>query len=164
MSYSSAYFLGVFLSFLNWLIWKDPDAGKDWRWEEKGTTEDEMVGWHHWLTGPEFEQALAVGDGQGSLACCSPWGHKESDTTERLNWMEQWRSEVLATQSYSYLRPHELQHSRPPCPSPTPRVYPNPCPSSRWCNPTISSSVVPFSSHLQSFPASGSFQWVSSSH
>ena len=70
----------------NWLIGKDPDAGKDWRWEEKGTTEDEMVGWHHWLKGHEFEQGLGFGDGQGSLACCSPWDHKESDTTEQLNW------------------------------------------------------------------------------
>ena len=68
------------------LIGKDPDAGKDWRWEEKGMTEDEMVGWHHWRDGHEFEQALGVGDGLGSLACCSPWGHKESDTTEWLNW------------------------------------------------------------------------------
>ena len=72
----------------NWLIGKDPDAGKDWRQEEKGTTEDEMVGWHHWLNGHEFQQALEVGDGQESLACCSPWGHKELDMTERLNWME----------------------------------------------------------------------------
>ena len=71
----------------NWLIWKDPDAGKDWRWE-KGTTEDEMVGWHHWLNGHEFEQAPGVGDGQGGLVCCSPWGRRESDTTERLNWTE----------------------------------------------------------------------------
>ena len=73
----------------NWLIWKEPVAGKDWRWEEKGTTEDEMVGWHHWLNGHEFEQALGVGDGQGILACCSPWGCKESDTTEWLNWTDQ---------------------------------------------------------------------------
>ena len=71
----------------NWLIWKDPAAGKDWRWEEKGTIEDEMVGWHHWLDGHEFEWALGVGDGQGGLECCSPWGGKESDTTEWLNWM-----------------------------------------------------------------------------
>ena len=69
----------------SWLIWKDPDAGKDWRQEEKGTTEDEMIGWHHWH---EFEQALWVGDGQGGLACCSPWGHKELDKTEWLNWTE----------------------------------------------------------------------------
>ena len=65
----------------NWLTGKDPDAGKDWRPEEKGLTEDEMVGWHHGLNGHEFEQAPGVGDGQGSLVCCSPWGHKESDTT-----------------------------------------------------------------------------------
>ena len=72
----------------SWLIGKNPDAGKDWRREEKGTTEDEMVGWHHRLNGHGFEQALGVGDGQGSLACCSPWGHKESDMTEWLNWTE----------------------------------------------------------------------------
>ena len=72
----------------NWLIGKDSDAGKDWRQEKMGTTRDEMVGWHHWLNGHEFEQALGIGDGQGSLACCSPWGRKESDTTERLNWTE----------------------------------------------------------------------------
>ena len=71
----------------NWLLGKDPDAGKDWRWEEKGMTKDEMVGGRHWFDGHEFEQALGVGDGQWSLACCSPWGHKESDTTERLNWL-----------------------------------------------------------------------------
>ena len=64
-----------------WLLGKDPDARKDWRCEEKGTGEDEMVGWYHWLNGHEFEQALGVGDGQGSLACCSPWGCKESDRT-----------------------------------------------------------------------------------
>ena len=77
---------------LGWTGWlslqitgKDPSARKDWR-QEKGMSEDEMVGWHHWLNGHEFEQALGVGDGQGSLACCSPWGRKESDTTELLNW------------------------------------------------------------------------------
>ena len=72
----------------NWLIGKDTDAGKYWR-QEKGTTEDEMVGWHHWLNGHESEQALVVDDGQGSLACSSPWGHKESDMTEWPNWTEQ---------------------------------------------------------------------------
>ena len=71
----------------NWLIRKDRDAGKDWRQEEKGTTEDEMVGWHHWLDEHEFEQGLGVGDGQGSLACCSPWSHKESHMTEHLTWI-----------------------------------------------------------------------------
>ena len=70
------------------LIGKDPDAGKDWRQEEKRTTEDEMVGWHHWLNGHEFEWAPGVGDGQGSLQCCSLCGHKESDMTERLNWTD----------------------------------------------------------------------------
>ena len=74
----------------NWPLGKDPDAGKEQKQEKKGTTEDEMVGWHHWLNGYEFVQPLGVGDGQGSLACCSPWGHKESDMTERLNW--NWRT------------------------------------------------------------------------
>ena len=72
----------------SWLIGKDLPAGKYWRREEKGMTEDVIVGWHHWLSGHEFEQAPGVGDGQGSLVCCSPWGRKESDTTERLNWTE----------------------------------------------------------------------------
>ena len=72
-----------------WLIWKDPDAGKDWMQEEKGTTEDKMVGWHHRLNGHGFGWTLGVGDGQGGLACCGSWGLKESDTTERLNWTEQ---------------------------------------------------------------------------
>ena len=74
-----------------WFIWKDPDAGKDWGQEEKGMTEDEMVGWYHQCDGHEFERALGVGDGQGSLLCCSPWGHKESDTTEWLHWTELWK-------------------------------------------------------------------------
>ena len=68
----------------NWLIGKDTNAGKDWRQEEKGATDCEMVGWHHWLDSHESEQDLGVGDGQGSLVCC--WGRKESDTTERRNW------------------------------------------------------------------------------
>ena len=64
----------------HWLIWKDHDAGKDWRWEKR--TEDEMTGWHHWLNGHEFEETPGVGDGQGGLACCGPWGCKESGTIE----------------------------------------------------------------------------------
>ena len=72
----------------NWLIGKNPDAGKDWRREDTGMTEDEMVGWHHQLSGHEFEQTPEVGDGQRGLACCSPWGRKELDTTERLNWTD----------------------------------------------------------------------------
>ena len=70
----------------NWLIWKDPHAGKDWRLKEKGMTEHEMTGLHHWLDGHEFEQALGVGDGQGSLVCCSPWGCKELDTVGQFSW------------------------------------------------------------------------------
>ena len=69
----------------SWLIWKDPDAGKDWGQEEKGMTEDELVGWHHRFNGHEFEQTLEDSEGQGGLACCSAWGCKESDTTHRLN-------------------------------------------------------------------------------
>ena len=72
----------------NWLIGKDPDAGKDWRREEKGTTEEGMVGWHHWLNRHEFEQTPGDVEGQGSLVCCSPWGRKESDMTEQLNWTD----------------------------------------------------------------------------
>ena len=69
----------------SWLIGKDPDAEKDWGEEEKGVTEDEMARWHHWLDGHEFEWTLGVGDGQGGLACCNSWGHKESEATEWLN-------------------------------------------------------------------------------
>ena len=72
----------------SWLIGKDPDAGKDWGQEEKGTTEDVMVGWYHWLDGHEFEQSPGVDDGQASLACCSPWCGKESAVTEQLSWAE----------------------------------------------------------------------------
>ena len=72
----------------SWLIWKDLDAGQDWGQEEKGTTEDEMIGWHHQLDGHGFGWTPGVGDGQGGLACWSPWGRKESDTTEQLNWAE----------------------------------------------------------------------------
>ena len=85
----------------NWLNGKDPDAGKNWSQEEKGTTEDEMVGWHHQLDGHEFEKALGVGDGQGSLACCSPWGCKESDMTEPPNWTEQPGSRSQKTVRFS---------------------------------------------------------------
>ena len=72
----------------SWLIWKDPDAGKGWGQEEKGTTEDEMVGWYHRLDGRESEWTPGVGDGQGGLVCCGSWGRKELDMTEWLNWTE----------------------------------------------------------------------------
>ena len=72
----------------SWLIGKDSDAGRDWGQEEKGMTEDEMAGWHHWLDGRESEWTLGDGDGQGGLACCDSWGRKESNTTEQLNWTE----------------------------------------------------------------------------
>ena len=72
----------------SWFIWKDPDAGKDWRQEEKVMTEDEMVGWHHWHSGHGFGWTRGVGDGQGGMACCGSWGLKESDVTEQLNWTE----------------------------------------------------------------------------
>ena len=79
----------------HWLIGKDPDAGKDWRQEEKGITEDEKVGWHHQLVGHEFEQDMGVVDGQGSLARCSPWGRKDSDTTEWLNWTDAFHAKLF---------------------------------------------------------------------
>ena len=72
----------------SWLIGEDSDAGRDWGQEEKGTTEDEMAGWHHWLDGRESEWTPEVGDGQGGLMCCDSWGRKELDRTERLNWTE----------------------------------------------------------------------------
>ena len=72
----------------SWLIGKDSDAGRDWGQEEKGMTEDEMVGWHHWLDAHEFGWTPGVGDGQGGLVCCDSWGRKELDMTERLNWTE----------------------------------------------------------------------------
>ena len=88
-------YLGYLMWRANWLekswlfpnirVWKDWCCWMDWRQEEKETTEDEMVGWHHQLNGHEFEQAPGDGEGQGSLACCRPWGHKELDMTEWLN-------------------------------------------------------------------------------
>ena len=85
-----------------WLIGKDSDAGKDWGQEEKGTTEDEMAGWHHWLDGRESEWTPGVGDGQGGLVCCNSWGRKESDTTEQLNWTEQSKKSIQTP--YQFLK------------------------------------------------------------
>ena len=81
-------YFGHLMQRVSWLIVKGSDAGRDWRQEEKGMTEDEMAGWHHQLDGHEFEWTLVVGDGQGGLACCNSWGCKELDTTERLDWTE----------------------------------------------------------------------------
>ena len=95
-------------------------------------------------------------DGQRSLAGCCPWGHKESDMTEATS-VSQSVSQFSRSVVSNSLRPDESQRTRPPCPSPTPRVYSNSCPLSLWCHPAISSSVVPFSSCPQSLPTSGSF-------
>ena len=96
----------------NWFIGKNPDAGRDWGQEEKGTTEDEMAGWHHRLDGHEFEWTLGIGDGQGGLACCSPWGRKELDTTERLNWTELMCNELKLQVDKTKILPelHRLPH------------------------------------------------------
>ena len=84
--------------------WKDLDAGKDWRQEEKRVTEDEIVGWHHWLNGHEFEQAPGDGEGQGSLACCIPWGRKESDMTEQLNTHNKFSIKSFILGLFMYLK------------------------------------------------------------
>ena len=81
----------------SWLFGKDSDAGRDWGQEEKGMTEDEMAGWHHWLDGHEFGWTPGIGDGQGGLSCFNSWGRKESDTPEQLNWIETWKFELNFT-------------------------------------------------------------------
>ena len=89
----------------SWFTGKDSDAGKDWGQEEKGTTQDEMAGWHHGLDGRESEWTLGDGDGQGGLACCDSWGHKESEMTEWLNWNElNWRRQKNCTQKIMMLK------------------------------------------------------------
>ena len=85
----------------SWLIWKDPDAGKDWRREEKGTTEDEMVRWHYWLNGHKSEQTLGVGDGQGSLACYSPWVAKSR------TWLSNWTELKTHTNKLNFIKLHK---------------------------------------------------------
>ena len=87
----------------SWLTGKDPDAGKDWGQEEKGMTEDEMAGWHHWLNGRESQWTPGVGDGQGGLACCDSWGRQESDTTEGLNWLTDVGKYISQTRKYTCL-------------------------------------------------------------
>ena len=145
---------------------------------EYRTPEGKMVGWHHRR---EFKQALGDGEGQGSLACCSPWGRKESDWATEQQTLSYFISLFLQlffsnfhlihqfithnTHSVQFSRlvvsdslwPHESQHARPSCPSPTPGVHSDSSPSSQWCHPAISSSVVLFSSCPQSLAASESF-------
>ena len=98
----------------SWLIGKDSDAGSDWGQEEKGTTENEMAGWHHWLDGHESEWTLGDGDGQGGLACCDSCGLKESDMTERLNWTElkerTWRKEKKLSKNNLKIYPRTKGH------------------------------------------------------
>ena len=97
----------------NWLIRKDPDAGKDWGQEEKGTTEDEVVGWHYRLNGHEFGQILGVDDGQGGLACCGSWGRKELDTTEWLIWTELIWSEFCKKRKFEHTEHRRIHKKRP---------------------------------------------------
>ena len=92
----------------SWLIGKDPDAGKDWGQEEKGMTKDEMARWHHRLDGHKIGWTLGVGDGQGGLACCDSWGCKESDTTERLNWL----TELIHTHTHTHTHIHTHTYIR----------------------------------------------------
>ena len=87
----------------SWLIGKDSDAGRDWRQEEKETTEDEMAGWHHWLDAHESEWTPWVGDRQGGLACYDSWGRKESDTTEQLNWTDKWNITLKSCKSLYFI-------------------------------------------------------------
>ena len=91
----------------SWLIWKDPDAGKDWGQEEKGTTEKEMVGWHHRLDGHGFVWTPGVGDGHGGMACCDSWGRKELDMTKQLNWADR---RVLHSLINELAVPQTVQH------------------------------------------------------
>ena len=139
-----------------------------------------MVGWYHWLNRHEFEQALGVGDGQGSLACYSPWGHKGLETTKWLDWTVNkilvLRHTIIPQQNLwllllfncsvvsNSLQLLGLQHARPPCPSPFPKVCPSSCSLHWWCHPAVSSSDTLFSFCPLSFPASGLSQWVICSH
>ena len=136
---------------------------EDWRQKEM-VTEDEMFGWHHRFNGQELGQTPEDGEGQGRA-----WSAAVHGVSKRRTRLDNWTTEpnhevqVLSVQfscsvMSDSLWPHGLQHARPPCPSPTPRVYSNSCPLSWWCHPTISSSVVPFSSCPKSFAAPGSFQ------
>ena len=139
----------------NQLSGKDPDAGKDWRQEEKGR---QRLRWLDGITDSmdmSFEQILGDREGQGSLACCSPWGHKESDTTQQLNSSVQFIHSVVSDS----LQPHEPQHASPPCLSPNPRAY-RVGDAIQPSHPLLSPSPPA----LNLFQHQGLFQWVSSSH
>ena len=99
------------LDVKSWLIWEDPDARKDWRQKKKGTTEDEMAGWPHWLDAHESGETLGVGDGQGGLVCCDSWGHKESHMTERLNWTD-WLTLLLFIASHGVIDTYNLYNKK----------------------------------------------------
>ena len=150
----------------SWLIGKDPDAGRDWRQEEKGMTEGEMVGRHHQLNGHGFGWTLGVGDGQGGLACCASWIANSQTWLKRLSSSS---SIYFSSVQFSHsvvsdsLWPHELQHARPPCTSPTPGVHSNSCALSgnaiQPSHPLSSPSPASNPSQHQSL-----FQWVNSLH
>ena len=110
------------LDVKNWLIGENSDAGRDWGQEEKGTTEDEIAGWHHWLDGHEFEWTPGVGDRQRGLACCDSWARKESNTTERLNWTESPQLELPFTLTAKWVCFCRLFWK---CLSPVSPVFPN---------------------------------------
>ena len=136
----------------SWLTWKDPDAARDWRQEEKGTTEGEMVVWHHRLDGHEFGWTLGVGDGQGGLVCCGPWGHKELDTTERLNWTELifYLSNGKLHQPCRISRNLESERTRLQTKLPTsPTFIPSPCPVFRVSR--LWTSTIASLCHLSKF-------------
>ena len=122
-----------------------------------------MFEWHHWLNGHGFGWTLAFGGGQGVLLCCGSWGDKESDMTERLNWSELMGLDdmILVFWMLSFKPTFSLSSFTSRNSSLSPGAYSNSRPLSWWCHPTISSSVIPFSSCLQYFPASGLFQWIS---
>ena len=120
----------------SWLIGKDSDAGRDWGQEEKGTPEDEMAGWHHWLDGCDSGWTPGVGDGQEGLGCCNSWGRKESDTTERLIWSD------LNCSMSGFPVPHDLLEFA--------QIH------GHWVSDAID-HLTPFTFRLQSFPASTPF-------